>query len=258
MNGVEQLQITQFLLIYLLLVVVGLVMKKCGINEIKRLVVSSGRMTVQLVLAGFILMYIFENPNPLFIVIYISAMIGFSIHRVISKNKQLNVKFKAIVAFSVVFSGVSVLLFFVILVIGQSIFNPQYAIPISGMLLGNTMTALSLGITTFSNSIKGNSNKINAAIYAGAKPEAVLSPFVRQALETAMVPTLNSMVGMGIVSLPGMMTGQILSGTLPLTAILYQIAIIIAICTIVTLSSFISLYFGQKTLIDKKLKTIKV
>jgi putative ABC transport system permease protein len=60
------------------------------------------------------------------------------------------------------------------------------------------------------------------------------------------------MLGMGIVALPGMMTGQILSGTLPSTAILYQIAIMIAICTVVCLSSFGSLYFGFKTLYNKR------
>ncbi|NMB08219.1 MAG: ABC transporter permease, partial [Tissierellia bacterium] len=63
---------------------------------------------------------------------------------------------------------------------------------------------------------------------------------------------LNSMVGMGIVSLPGMMTGQILSGTLPTTAILYQIAIMIAICTAVCLSVFGSLYFGYRTLYNDR------
>ena len=71
-----------------------------------------------------------------------------------------------------------------------------------------------------------------------------------------MLPTINSMIGMGIVSLPGMMTGQILSGTLPTTAILYQIAIMIAICTVVTAASFGSLYFGYKTLYNHKTQII--
>jgi putative ABC transport system permease protein len=60
------------------------------------------------------------------------------------------------------------------------------------------------------------------------------------------------MIGMGIVSLPGMMTGQILSGTLPTTAIMYQIAIMIAICTAVCLTVFCSLHFGYKTLYNKR------
>ncbi|HPZ52781.1 MAG TPA: ABC transporter permease, partial [Clostridia bacterium] len=63
---------------------------------------------------------------------------------------------------------------------------------------------------------------------------------------------LNNMVGMGIVSLPGMMTGQILSGTMPTTAILYQISIMIAICTVVCLSVFGSLYLGYRTLYNER------
>ncbi|MDD4079796.1 MAG: ABC transporter permease [Eubacteriales bacterium] len=87
-----------------------------------------------------------------------------------------------------------------------------------------------------------------ALINIGASPRNILLPFVRQAMETALLPTLNSMMGKGIVSLPGMMTGQILSGTLPMTAILYQIAIMIAICAVVCLASFGSLHFGYQTL----------
>ena len=78
------------------------------------------------------------------------------------------------------------------------------------------------------------------------------SGMTRAGLETALLPTLNSMVGMGIVSLPGMMTGQILSGTMPTTAILYQIAVMIAICTVVTAASFGSLFLGLRTLYDPK------
>jgi len=79
-----------------------------------------------------------------------------------------------------------------------------------------------------------------------------LRPMVNRALEAALLPTLNSMLGMGIIFLPGMMTGQILSGTLPLTAILYQIAIMIAICTSVCLTVFFTLNLGYKTLYNER------
>ena len=85
----------------------------------------------------------------------------------------------------------------------------------------------------------------------GGHPKEILQPFVYRALETALLPTLNSMVGMGIVSLPGMMTGQILAGTLPTTAILYQISIMIAICTAVCMAVFGTLYFGHKSMYNK-------
>lgn len=92
---------------------------------------------------------------------------------------------------------------------------------------------------------------MEALLNFGGKPDDILRPIVCQAIETALLPNLNSMVGMGIVSLPGMMTGQILSGTLPTTAILYQIAIMITITTAVCLSVFGSLYLGHRTLYNQ-------
>ena len=231
-------------------------MRKCKINQTKLLFVASIKMTVQLVLAGFILTYIFKNPNGIFTITYLTAMIAFCIHRVLSKGKGLKKQSNIIIALSILFSGIFVIVFFICAVVGECIFNPQYVIPISGMIMGNTMTDVSLAVKTFQESLNGQKTKINALICIGASPKTILFPFVKQALETAMLPTLNSMVGMGIVSLPGMMTGQILAGTLPTTAILYQIAIMIAICTVVTISSFSSLYFGYKTLYDEKKQII--
>ena len=256
MSEVIPFQIGQFLLIYILLIIVILIMRKCNIDQTKLLITASMKMTVQLMLAGFILTYIFKNPHPLFTMAYLLAMISFSIYRVLSKNKNLSKKFKAVIAASIAFSGICVIVYFVCVVVGESLFNPQYIIPISGMIMGNTMTGVSLAVKTFRESLEGQRIKINALLCMGASPPAILLPFVKQALETAMLPTLNSMLGMGIVSLPGMMTGQILAGTLPATAILYQIAIMIAICTVVTCACFGSIFFGYQTLYDKNTQII--
>lgn len=252
MSTIIEIQIWQFLLIYLLLLIVLAIMKKCQINQGKLLIVASVRMTIQLTLAGFILTYLFKNPHPVVTILYVVIMTGFAIYRVLSKNKQINRRFQLIIAGSIAVSGILIILFFISIVIGESIFNPQYVIPLSGMIMGNTMTGATLGIKTFRESLQGQQRKLEALLNLGATPQKILLPFVKQALETALLPTLNSMLGMGIVSLPGMMTGQILSGTLPTTAILYQIAIMIAICTVVCLSCFGSLYLGYHTLWNKR------
>lgn len=252
MSGAVKLNIIQFSLIYLLLLIVLLLMKRAKINQTKLLFVGSLRMTVQLVLAGFILTYIFKNPHPLFTVGYILLMTGFAIHRVISKNKGLNKNFKIIIGASIAFSGVSILIYFITIIVGQNLFNPQYTIPLGGMIIGNSMNGIGLGLKSFNDSLKNSRNKIEALQNLGVTPKKILLPYVNNALETALLPTLNSMVGMGIVSLPGMMTGQILSGTLPTTAIMYQIAIMIAICTAVCITVFCSLSFGYRTLVNNR------
>ena len=256
MSDVIALNIWQFSLIYLLLVLVLFVMKKCKIHQTKLLVVASLRMTVQLVLAGLILTYILDNPHPAFTALYLVLITGFAIHMALQRNKGINGKFKLIVGVSLAGSGLAVVCFFIMAVVGVSIFNPQYTIPISGMIIGNAMTGVSLGLKTFTESLAARKNRIDALINAGATPQRILLPYANQAIETALLPTLNSMLGMGIIFLPGMMTGQILSGTAPTIAILYQIAIIIAITAVTCLAVFCALFFGCRTLYNKRSQMI--
>lgn len=251
MQDIVVMNILQFSLVYILLLIVLAVMKKCRIDQTKLLVLASVRMTLQLVIAGFILTYIFQNPYPIFTVLYLTSMTAFAIHRVLSKNKSINKRFKVAIGLSLSFSGLSMIVFFVTVVVGESVFNPQYVIPLSGMIMGNAMTGVNLGIKAFQESFEGQRNRIDTLLNIGVTPKKILLPFVNQALETALLPTMNSMLGMGIVALPGMMTGQILSGTLPTTAILYQISITIVICTVVCLSVFGSLYLGYRTMYNE-------
>jgi len=252
MDEIISLNIWQFSLIYLLLIFVLLIMKKCNVNQTKLLVVASFRMTIQLVLAGLVLTYIFEYRHPLFTILYLLLMTGFAIYIVLSRNKEINKRFKLIVGVSLAVTGFTIVCFFIMAVVGVSLFNPQYTIPISGMIIGNAMTGVSLGLRVFRESIIAERSRIDALMNIGVTPQKILIPFVNKAFETALLPTINSMIGMGIISLPGMMTGQILSGTMPMTAILYQIAIIIAICAVTCLAVFCSLYFGYKTLYNKR------
>ncbi|WP_163192420.1 ABC transporter permease [Clostridium thermarum] len=252
MEGVTTLTIFQFSLIYLLLIIILFIMKSSKINQSKLLLVASIRMTVQLVIVGYILQYMFNNPKPIFTVIFLLVMIAFSIDRVIRNRKDLNNSFKIAIGASLALSGLFVLIFFVAVVVNKSIFNPQYTIPLAGMIIGNAMTGINIGIKTFMDSIKKERSKINTLLNLGVEPKDILKPFANNALETALIPTLNSMVGMGIVFLPGMMTGQILSGTLPVTAIMYQIAIMIAICASVCITVFLSLNLGYKSLYNDR------
>lgn len=252
MRGVATLGLFQFSLIYLLLVVVLGIMHKCKINQTKLMLLASLRMTVQLTLAGFILTYLFERPHPLFAILYVACMTAFAVHRALSKNKGLNVRFKLAIGLSLSVSGLAIIAFFIIVIVRESVFNPQYVIPLSGMIMGNTMTGLSLGVKTFLEQFSNRRNQLDTLLNIGATPKKILLPLVNRALETALLPTMNSMLGMGIVSLPGMMTGQILSGALPMTAILYQIAIMISISAAVCLAVFSALYFGYRTLFNER------
>jgi len=252
MEGAIQLNIFQFALVYLLLIVVIFIMKRSNINQTKLLIVSSFRMTVQLVLAGLILTYILQYPNPVFTAIYLMAMIIFSIYYVLSKHKELNKKFQLAVGLSLFCSGLFMVCFFIMVIVGIDIFNPQYTIPLAGMIIGNSMTGVTLALKVFKETLDNQKLKAESLLNLGVEPDKILNHIANNSLETAILPTINSMVGMGIIFLPGMMTGQILSGTLPITSIMYQIAIMIAICAAVCLAVFFSLHFGYKTLYNER------
>lgn len=252
MSSIIDIQLARFVMVYILILVVLLVMKYLNIDKTKSIIISTLRMSIQLTISGLILKYIFNSDNIIYTSLYLMVMIIFSIYLALSKNKDINIRFKIIIALSLTISSMIIVSFLLVVVLNTKLFNPQYIIPISGMVLGNALTAVTLAVKSFRNSIKENKSRIEALINVAAEPVDILMPFVRDSLETALIPTINYMLGMGIVSLPGMMTGQIISGTIPTTAIVYQIAIMVAICAVVCLSSFFSLYFGQKTMYNDR------
>jgi putative ABC transport system permease protein len=108
-------------------------------------------------------------------------------------------------------------------------YEPQYAIPILGMILGNTLTGVSLGIERMTEELTARRDRVDVALALGAtRWEAAQDP-ARQAVRAGMIPTLNQMAVVGVVSLPGMMTGQVLAGQSPLQAVRYQIVIMFLI-----------------------------
>jgi putative ABC transport system permease protein len=108
-------------------------------------------------------------------------------------------------------------------------YEPQYAIPILGMILGNTLTGVSLAIERMTEELTARRDRVEMALALGAtRWEAARGP-ARQAARAGMIPTLNQMAVVGVVSLPGMMTGQVLAGQSPLQAVRYQIVIMFLI-----------------------------
>ena len=107
--------------------------------------------------------------------------------------------------------------------------DPRYAIPLLGMVLGNTMTGVSLGLNGLATGLVTRRAGVEARLMLGASRHEALRPVVRAALRNAMMPIINAMSASGVVSLPGMMTGQILGGVAPSEAVKYQILIMFLI-----------------------------
>lgn len=250
-NSIAVITPVSFGLSYLLLVVILLIMKKQKIRRTGLLVLASLRMTIQLILVGFVLQYLFSNPHPLLTTAFVALMLTFAVWQILKTRSDLNRRFRRAIAFSMVFSGLLVILYFLLAVVREGIFNPRYTIPLAGMIIGNAMTGITLGIRSFLETLKDQKGRIETLTNLGIDFRDILKPMINGALETALMPTLNSMLGMGIVFLPGMMTGQILSGTVPVTAIVYQITIMMAITASVCLTVFLALTLGSRSLYNQ-------
>ncbi|MBM7853910.1 putative ABC transport system permease protein [Desulfohalotomaculum tongense] len=254
MDKVINLQIWQLAAAYIFIVILLVIVKLKGIPREKEILISSARMTLQLILTGYILMYIFQNSNPVFTVIVIGVMEAFAIYNVFKRVKvKLSPKIKRIIAISMVLGTTSSLLYFIIVVINLSPwYDPRYFIPIAGMLIGNSMTGISLGVSRLVDGMTAQKHLIESALMLGATPKMAAKEIVDNAFDSAILPTINSMVGMGIVFLPGMMTGQILSGVSPVTAIEYQIAVMLGILGSVALTVILFVQLGYKTFFNEQ------
>jgi len=249
MNGVLNLNLWQMSASYIFILVLLLIVKARGISREKEIFISTIRMTLQLILTGYILIYLFEHIHPLYTIIVIVVMETFAIYTIIKRTKTtLSKSLKKIIAISMLFGTLSSLLYFLLVVMNISPwYDPRYFIPIAGMLIGNSMTGISLGVTRLVDGMHSQRHLVESALMLGATPKMASKQIVDNAFDSAILPTINSMVGMGIVFLPGMMTGQILSGTSPVTAIGYQIAIMLGILGSVSLTVIIFVQLGYKT-----------
>lgn len=172
---------------------------------------AMGRMLLQLLVIGYALAYIFETEHPGVVLGVLTVMLGaaawISLNSVVAQRRSWLLK--AALAIGIVGLGVlGVVTQFVLDI--EPWFAPNYMIPLAGMIFANTMNAVSLAAERF------QSESERGLDYDSAR---------RKAFKAAMIPVVNSLLAVGLVSLPGMMTGQILSGVSPLIAARYQIVV---------------------------------
>jgi putative ABC transport system permease protein len=254
LNEVIELGLGQMIVAYVFVVLLLIIVRIKGIKREKEILIGSIRMTLQLILTGYILSLLFENPHPLLTLLVLIIMEVFAIFNVYKRVKyKMNHKLKKAIALSMSIGTVSTLFIFILGVIRLNPwFDPRYFITLMGMLIGNAMTGISLGVNHLISGMEKQKALVEGALILGATPKEATKEIVNEAFDAAFLPTINSMVGMGIVFLPGMMTGQILSGISPITAIEYQIAIMLGILGSVALSVFLFVSWGYKTFFNEE------
>ena len=199
---------------------------------VKPTLVGILRMTVQLLFVGLYLKVVFDQNNPFLTLLWLLIMIAVADGSILSRCE---LRFSA-VGFEVYIAlllGTLIPLgcFVGIILMKPNLLEAQYAIPVGGMILGNCLRSNIVGIRAFYHSIRQQEKWYHYQLALGATRAEALRPFLVEAMNQAYSPTLAMLATVGLVSLPGMMTGVILAGRNPLDAILYQISIMIAIFT---------------------------
>jgi len=201
-----------------------------GFRLIKPLFYSVARMSIQLILIGVFLKYLFLWNNVFLNLLWLAIMIMVAVFSAIRSSfiKIGKIFIPSFISFSVsTFAVIFYLNFFVIPL--NNIFDARYLIVLGGMLLGNSLRGNIVGISTFYKNMRKDTKNYLYVLSLGASHYEALLPYFRESVQLALKPTLASMATMGIVALPGMMTGVILGGASPEVAIKYQIMIMIAI-----------------------------
>jgi putative ABC transport system permease protein len=245
--GAVEISFVGLLLGFLLLVIPLAISHWFKLGMGKTTLWSIGRMSVQLALVGVFLEYIFALNNMWLNFAWLMLMIITAIFSAVSRAK---LKFRNIfgpisIAFTI--STLLILFYFNAFVIQLNyLFEARYLIALGGMLLGNVLSVNITAVNSFYQEIRSQNKFFLYRLAMGANQREALEPFLRRSFQLALLPALAKTATIGVVSLPGMMTGQILGGSSPATAIRYQIAIMIAIYTCGALSVLLTLLLSTK------------
>ncbi|BCO09680.1 iron export ABC transporter permease subunit FetB [Desulfolithobacter dissulfuricans] len=231
--GVIQLSPLDLVLAASLVLLLGLTSYRLGLGLERRLAISALRTTVQLLLIGQVLRLVFANGSIWFVLGIATIMLAVAGREVMARQKY---RFPGLGGWllgtgSMFISSFTVALLALTVIIGNDPwYSPQYAIPLLGMLLGNTMNGVALSMDRFTETLWQQRQVVEQRLLLGQSSREAVDEIRRSAVRSGMIPIINSMAAAGIVSLPGMMTGQILGGSSPMDAVKYQILIMFLLC----------------------------
>ncbi len=221
----------------------------------RELAVATARMVVQLLLVGLVLAWLFEAVSPLWTALAAFVMILFAGYEIVARQER---RLAGLWAYGL---GTTTMLVAATLVTMFALttqirpdpwFHPRYGLPLLGMVLGNTMTGISLGLHTLTSGLARDRAGVEAQLALGATRWRALHPAIRSALRSAFMPIVNAMAATGLVALPGMMTGQILAGADPIEAVKYQILVMFLIAGGTCLGAGAAVYGAAWRLTDAR------
>ncbi len=244
--GFQELLLSGVFVIIPLVIVVVL---KLGLT--KDIVIASVRSIVQLLIVGMILTFVFDSDSSIYMILMIIVMIGAASQNVIKKGTRIpGIKWIIILTLT----AVEVVSMAIMLLFGILDFEPEQIIPISGMIIGNCMVLSLLFVSKFTDELENSEEMIELILSFGGEPKEAVSRSLKSAIQTSMIPTIESQKTIGLVQLPGMMSGLIIGGAAPMEAVMYQLLILFLILTNATAASVMVGYLSYPKLFNSRLQ----
>lgn len=233
-SSIQTIPLINLALAFIPVFVALFVLIKWSLNA-KSAVYALARMLGQLLLIGYFLSFIFESDSSLIVLLVLSVMVFSSSWIALRTVEKQRLPLFRFALLSVVIGGGSTLVVISQLVLQlKPWFLPHYMIPLAGMIFATSMNSVSLAAERLSSELKRGEEFIEAR---------------RSAIEASLIPAINSLLAVGLVSLPGMMTGQILSGVSPLIAVRYQIMVMCMVFAASVICAALFLVLSRKTFV---------
>jgi len=234
-----------------LLLVAALVSLVLQLSLERSVFVAGVRTTVQLLLVGMLLSFVFRVDSwPLVLAILLSMVVNAGVAGVRRTSRRYQgIYLDGLLAVSVSCVTVTFVVTELVLKV-EPWYHARYLIPLMGMVLGNTLTGLSLALDRILNDFELRRAEVEGWLALGATGFEACRPLIKDAARTGMIPILNVMSVAGIVSLPGMMTGQILAGADPMQAVQYQIVVMFMIAAAASLGALLASLLAYRRLIS--------
>ena len=230
---------TQVALLLILIVAILVMSVSLRMGLVRQLSIATIRSIVQLVAVGLIIGWVFSHRTWYWVMVLLLAM---TLVAGVTGARRTPIKLWWLSGlFSLVLGAATAvtLAYISVIVIGVREWDPRYLIPLGGIMLGNAMTAATLATERLLADLDRDHSDVELLLALGASPAQAVHSLMRSAVRAGMMPTLNTMMIVGIVQLPGMMTGQMLGGTAPLQAALYQFLILVAIAFCAAVSALV-------------------
>ena len=221
----------------------------------RTLAIATLRMMVQMTLMVVVLVALFRIVSPLWTGVTAAAMVGFAGREILARQERRLAGWWAYgLGTSAMLMAATLVTVFALTTQVQPDpwYHPRWALPLLGMILGNTMTGVALGLDRLTSGLAKDRTGVEAQLALGADRREAMLPAARQALRTALMPIVNAMAATGLVWMPGMMTGQILAGAEPEQAVRYQILIMFLIAGGTAAGALAAVFGGVYRLTDSR------